>query len=420
MDRAVNACGCGEVHEPLISIEDASGRAAACVTPLNGYEEVPLWSAAGRILAQAVKASLSMPRFDQSAMDGYAVLAASLFDGSNRLPVSQRILAGDAGKPLATGTVARIFTGAQLPPGADAVVMQEQARERDGIVELTGPVLPGAHVRRMGEDVREGEALLRAGLRLGPRHVAVLASQGHSQVAVRRRPVAAILSTGSELRAPGAPLSQAALYDSNRPMLMALAEEDGFSVIDGGCLPDDARLLTKRLAELADRADLVVSSAGASVGDEDNSLRAAGAAGFRCDALRIAMKPGKPAVVGRRGSVAYLGLPGNPFSAFLSWRILGGAMTAAFAGVPASSPCGLPLPAVNGFAHKPGRTEFVPAQLRPRDGGMAVELLGHGVSGHLKPLVAADGLAEIDAAAGAVSPGQTVRFHPFCHSGGRS
>lgn len=414
MDTGIVECGCGLVHEPLLAISTACARAAACVTAVTAAETVPLREAAGRILAVSIDAAFAMPHFDQSAMDGYALAAASVGEGQNNLAISQRILAGEAGSPLVPGTAARIFTGAPLPEGADAVVMQEQAAACDARVTLNGPVKAGAHVRKRGEDISVGEALLAPGIRLTPRHVALLAAQGLAEVAVMRRPVVAVISTGSELRQPGEALGRGALYDSNRPMLMALAAEAGFSVVDGGCLPDNAGLLAERLAELAGEVNLIVSSAGASVGDEDNSLKAAEAAGFTCEALRIAMKPGKPAVVGRSGATAYLGLPGNPLSAFISWNILGGAMAAAMAGRERPLPQGLSVPAANRFGHKPGRTEFVPARLVTREGITAAELLGHGVSGHLKPLASAEGLVEIAAASGAVSPGDAVRFHPFC------
>ncbi len=407
-------CDCGQVHEPLLPISTACERAAACVSPKTQVEIVPLQQAAGRVLAVAVEARFDMPHFDQSAMDGYAVTAADVAERENTLPVSQRILAGQWGRPLVPGTAARIFTGAPLPEGADAVVMQELATAVDGTVSFRGPIKAGAHVRRRGEDMAAGEPLLTKGTALTARHVALLAAQGMAEVQVIRRPVVAVLSTGSELRAAGSELVPGALYDSNRPMLLTLAQEMGFAVFDGGCLPDNADLLTSRLTELSAMADMVVSSAGASVGDEDNSFKAAEAAGFRCEALRIAMKPGKPAVVGQRGGTAYLGLPGNPFSAFVSWNILGRAMAAALTGGTWRLPEGIDLPAANRFGHKHGRTEFAPARLRRQDGKLLVELLGQGVSGHLKPLAAAEGLAEIAATSGMVNAGDLVRFHPFC------
>lgn len=414
MNAVQPECGCGQVHEPLLAISTACERAAACASPITQVETVPLRQAAGRVLAVSLAARFDMPHFDQSAMDGYAVTASLVAEGENTFAVSQRVLAGQWGVPLMRGTAARIFTGAPLPEGADAVVMQEQVTAQGGHVSFFGPVTAGAHVRRRGEEMASGEPLLTKGASLTARHVGLLAAQGMAEVQVIRRPIVAVLSTGSELRAPGSQLVPGSLYDSNRPMLLALAQELGFAVVDGGCLPDNAELLAERLAELSGLADLVVTSAGASVGDEDNSFKAAEAAGFRCEALRIAMKPGKPAVVGHRGGMAYLGLPGNPFSAFMSWNILGRAMASALCGGSRRLPDGIDLPAANRFGHKQGRAEFAPARLRRQDGKLLVELLGHGVSGHLKPLAAAEGVAEISPASGMVNAGDIVRFHPFC------
>lgn len=406
-------CGCSDVAEPLQSIEAACARVVASATAIKDAELVALQAALGRVLADPIHSAYSLPQFDQSAMDGFAVYTKDLRKGSNTFLVSQRILAGDVGAPLTRGTAARIFTGAPIPEGADAVIMQEAAVVEGNEVTLVGPVEPGANVRKRGRDVLEGEHLMDAGVILRARHLALLAAQGMDLVSVRRRPVAAVFSTGSELRQPGSTLSRGTIFDSNRPMLIALAEQTGFTVLDGGCLPDDSRLLERHLSELTEKADLLVTSAGASVGDEDNSFRAATAAGFSCEALRIAMKPGKPAIVGHRGACAYLGLPGNPLSAFISWSILGAAMAAGFAGRSWSRPLGVELPAGNEFHHKPGRTEFVPARIVRRDAGTTVELLGQGVSGHLKPLTLADGLVEIDRLAGTVAAGDVVRFHPF-------
>ena len=374
---------------------------------------MPLGQSVGRLLAAPVEARLALPCFDQSAMDGYAVAASLVADGETVLPVSQRILAGQCGQPLLQGTAARIFAGAPLPEGADAVVMQEQAVPGDGRVCFHGPVTAGTHVRRRGEDSTEGEVSLTPGTLLSPRHLGLLASQGMADVPVLRRPVVVVLSTGGELRSLGSALGPGAIYDSNRPMVLALAAEAGLEAIDGGCLPDNADLLAQRLSDLSGKADMVVTSAGASVGDEDNSLKAAEAAGFRCEALRVAMKPGKPAVVGQRGKTAYLGLPGNPFSDFLSWTILGRAMVAALAGRSWQLAEGFVLPAANCFGHKQGRTEFAPARLCRHDGRVQVELLGQGVSRHLKPLSAAEGLAEIHSTSGVVKAEDSVRFHPF-------
>jgi len=413
MQRAHAQCGCGQVHEELLVIDEACRRARARVAPIAAIETVAIHQAVGRTLAETVSARHAMPRFDQSAMDGYAVAAASLRDGPNLLQVSARILAGAAPAPLLPATAARIFTGAPLPAGADAVVMQEQVTLRGTQVVIAGPVEEGSHVRRRGEDIAEDQALLEPGLRLDARHAGLLAAQGIAQVKVRCRPVVAVLSTGNELRQAGEPLPHGAIHDSNRPMLLALAAAAGCDTVDGGCLLDGAARLRERLLELSAVADLVVSSAGASVGDEDNAFRAAAACGQHVEALRIAMKPGKPAVVGNLGRAAYLGLPGNPVSAFVSWSILATAMLAGLQGRTWQRSPGFPVASASRYARKPGRTEFVPARLRDAGGAPAAELLGHGVSAHLLPLAAADGLVEIAAPHGPVSPGDLLRFHPF-------
>ena len=255
MNAIPTECGCGQMHEPLLPIATACARAAACVSPVTATETVPLGRASGRLLAVEIAARFDMPRFDQSAMDGYAVASTGVLEGENLLPVSQRILAGQWGAPLQPGTAARIFTGAPLPEGADAVVMQEQAKAEGGSVTFRGPVAAGAHVRRRGEDMKEGEPLLRKGTALTARHLALLAAQGMAEVEVLRRPIVAVLSTGSELRGAGEDLVPGTLYDSNRPMLLALAEEMGLAVIGGGCLPDNVELLAK----LHDLSDWVVT-----------------------------------------------------------------------------------------------------------------------------------------------------------------
>lgn len=213
MQRAHAQCGCGQIHEELLVIDEACRRARARVAPIAAIETVAIHQAVGRTLAETVSARHAMPRFDQSAMDGYAVAAASLRDGPNLLPVSARILAGAAPAPLLPATAARILTGAPLPAGADAVVMQEQVTLRGAQVVISGPVEEGSHVRRRGEDIAEDQALLKPGLRLDARHAGLLAAQGIAQVKVRRRPVVAVLSTGNELRQAGEPLPHGAIYD---------------------------------------------------------------------------------------------------------------------------------------------------------------------------------------------------------------
>ena len=402
----------------LLSIREACLRAAAHAVPVVGTERLDILDAVGRTLAEPVAALLAQPRFDQSAMDGYALASVSTAGGDVTLPVVGRIAAGARPAPLVAGTAVRIFTGAPLPEGADAVVMQEHVLRRGEEILVPKPVEPGANIRRQGEDIRTGDRLLDPGSRLDARHAALLAAQGIERVAVLRRPRIAVISTGDELRQPGESLGQEAIFDSNRRMLLALAADAGFETTDGGWVPDDPERMTARLRYLSSRVDLIVSSGGASVGEEDHAAAAATAAGGSVEVLKIAMKPGKPAVAGRIGAAAYLGLPGNPVSALVSWLMLGGAMASVLNGRTPKSRSGCPMAAATTFDRRPGRTEFVPARLTEGPTGPALEILGRGGSARLRPLVEADGLAEIAAEHGNVLPGDPLLFHPF-HGGFR-
>jgi len=398
----------------LITIEEACAAAAAYAMPISAVDEVPVREAAGRTLAEEIVARLAMPLFDQSAMDGYAVaLGGGMMPAGARLPVEGRVAAGDTAGVLPDGAAARIFTGAPLPASADAVLMQEHGwRDGDHLV-LSRMLRPGDNIRRRGEDITQGELLLNPGERLDARHVALLAAQGRETVRVRRRSRVGVVSTGNELRQPGTPLDDAAIYDSNRPMLIALAEQAGLAVVDGGWVQDDPVEIATVLSRLTARCDLVVTTGGASVGEEDYSAAAMKAAGARFETLRIALKPGKPAVVGQLGACAYLGLPGNPVSALVSWLFLGGAVVASMEQRRFRRRLGCPMPATSQFQRRPGRTEFVPARLALGDAGPGVEILGRGGSARLRPLVLADGLAEIAPLHAPVEPGDRVLFHPF-------
>lgn len=398
----------------LITIDDACAKAASYAVPITAAGEVPLRDAVGRTLAEEIAATLAMPLFDQSAMDGYAVaLGGDMLPAGARLPLKGRVAAGDSGGVLPEGTAARIFTGAPLPASADTVLMQEHGwRDGDHLV-LSRMLRPGDNIRRRGEDIADSDLLLSPGERLDARHVALLAAQGRASVRVRRRPRVGVVSTGNELRQPGTALDEAAIYDSNRPMIMALAEQASVEVVDGGWIRDDPIEMARGLAALMAECDLVVTTGGASVGEEDYSAPAMAAAGARFETLRIALKPGKPAVVGQLGSCAYLGLPGNPVSALVSWLFLGGAVVAAMEQRTFRRRLGCPMQAVSQFQRRPGRTEFVPVRLLIGERGPGVEILGRGGSARLRPLVLADGLAEIAPLHAPVEAGDSVLFHPF-------
>ncbi|PSC05647.1 molybdopterin molybdenumtransferase MoeA [Alsobacter soli] len=399
----------------LIGIDEARERAASYAGSGLATEVAPLVCAAGRVLAADLRARHAQPPFDNSAMDGYAAFTnGEPLEAGSRLQVTSRTPAGSVATPISPGTCARIFTGASLPAGADAVVMQEHVlRDGDHIV-LRRALMPGDNIRRQGEDIQPGELLLSAGQRLDARHVALIASQGHALVRIQQRIRVGVISTGRELVQPGRELEAAQIYDSNRPMLATLAAHAGAEVVDGGWVDDEADALAARMQDLAATCQLVVTTGGASVSEEDHSFAALKRAGGHGEVLRIALKPGKPAVVGRMGEAAYLGLPGNPVAALVSWLMLGSAVLGRLRGFDFERPRGEPLTCAVAHQRRPGRTEFAPARVVTRpDGGKGLEILGRGGSARLMPLVLADGLAEIPAAVAHVPAGMELAFHRF-------
>jgi len=402
-----------DITDGLISIEEACSRAAEYASPIMEHEDILIGDAVGRTLAMAVTSILPLPPFDQSAMDGYAVSAGDGLPSGTVLTVAGRMAAGDEERPLPQGSALRILTGARIPGGADAVVMQEHVLHDNGRIVLTRMIRPGDNIRRRGEDVRAGEVLLQAGERLDARHIALLAAQGYERTNVRRKVRIGVLSTGSELRFQGERLGEASLFDSNRPMILALARQAGACVLDGGIVRDDPQLIAAALREMATRCDLIVTTGGVSVGDEDHTKTALADAGGRGEALRIALKPGKPAVLGAIGQAAYLGLPGNPVAALVSWLLLGAAVSAVLGGRRVRPPSGMRLPMMHAFNRRPGRTEFAPARIVPTEHGAMLEILGRGGSARLKPLAAADGLVRIEPLHAPVEKGDEVMFHPF-------
>ena len=397
----------------LLSVSEACARAAAYAAALTRTDTVPVTQAAGRTLAEPIVARLAAPPFTQSAMDGYALAAGDGLAAGIRLEVVGRVPAGGRGGRIAAAQAARLFTGAPLPQGADAVVMQEHV-DRDGdIIVLRCPIRAGDNIRIKGEDVQPLETLLQVGERLDARHVALAAAQGIGTFKVRARPRVAVISTGDELRQAGDALEPSAIYDSNRPMLLALIEQSGLVPIDGGWVPDRPEMIADRFQCAAERADLVITSGGASLGEEDHALEALERAGGSGETLKIALKPGKPAVVGRIGSAAYLGLPGNPVSSLVCWLLLGRTMASSLEGREPPRRLGFPLPSKSAFVLRAGRTEFVPVKLVEGHEGLGVEILGRGGSARLQPLAEADGLAEIAAENSGVHPGDVVLFHPL-------
>ena len=405
---------------PLISADDALARLLAAVAPTGRTETVSTPEAWGRVLARDVVSTVNVPPEDNSAMDGYAVRLADLASGAT-LPVSQRIAAGQVSQPLAAGTAARIFTGAQVPPGADAVVMQEHceavadtsADTPFGRVRVNELPSPGMAIRRRGEDVARGHVVLEAGRRLDAAAIGLAATVGMARLDVAARPRVALFSTGDELVMPGEPLPPGAIYNSNRFMLGALLRGQGCLVTDLGNVSDRLDATRAMLREAAAGHDLILSSGGVSVGDEDH-LKPALAAEGRLDLWAIAIKPGKPLAFGavRRpgegegAETWFIGLPGNPVSSYVTFALFVRPVLARLQGAQALAATGVPLRADFAWPRPDKRREFLRVR-RNAQGGL--DLFRNQGSGVLTSLAWGDGLADI-APGQAVQPGDTVRF----------
>ncbi|MBZ5488488.1 molybdopterin molybdotransferase MoeA [Halomonas aquamarina] len=379
----------------LQPIETALEALLADVAPLEA-EQVTLEHAPGRVLAEDVLATLDVPPFDNSAMDGYALRAV---EAGKRLPVSQRIAAGSPAVPLEAGTCARIFTGGEIPPGADCVVIQERVTLEGDTVLLPDDIPKGDNIRLMGRDVRRGERLLAAGQRLEAAALGHLAGQGITQVRVRRRPRVALLSTGDEIIEPGAPLKPGQLYNSNRPMLKRLLENFGADVVCVISVPDDAEQTRALLEQAASAADVVVSTGGVSVGEEDHVKAALDALG-QLDMWKLAIRPGKPLALGRLPrsdgrQARFVGLPGNPVSGFVgAWLFLRPLM-GALLGCPALA--ALPaLSATADFATSTGpRQHYMRVALAFTAQGITASAFADQNSAVLSSCIEADALAVI-------------------------
>ena len=414
LQHVISPCPPASGMGNLLSIDDACRIAADYATPRHRVETVRLTAALGRTLAHDALAVHPCPPFAQSAMDGYAVFAGAALPPGTVLAVEGRVAAGQHAAPLRLGAAARIFTGAPIPAGADTIVMQERTQRVGDTIVLRDTVRPGEHVRREAEDVCPGSTLAEAGQHLDARHVALFAAQGLAAVKVRSRLRIAVVSTGDEIRDGGGPAGGLAsgICDSNRPMLLALVAQAGQEAVDGGGVPDDPARLANVLRALSASCDLIVTTGGVSVGEEDHSASALTRAGGTGETLRIALKPGKPALVGRIGGAAYLGLPGNPVSALVSWSLLGRSMLAALEGCRFRRPRGVRVPLANPVLRKAGRTEFMPARLVERGDEVLLQVLGS-TSARLRPLVDADGFVELPADLHSAPAGSALPFLPF-------
>ncbi len=403
---------------PLRPLDEALAELLGHANALTGHETVSTFDADGRVLAQDLVSALQVPPQDNSSMDGYALRCADLSGPNPVLPVSQRIAAGASGTALAAGTAARIFTGAPVPEGADAIVMQEDCEllpvEGDGLpaIRLLKLPLRGQWIRRAGEDVRQGAVVLARGARLTPASLGLAASIGLDRLQVARRPRVALFSTGDELVMPGevAPeqMKPGSIYNSNRFFLRALLHRLGCEVSDLGIVPDrrDATLDALQLA--AQQHDLILTSGGVSVGEEDHIKPAVQALG-RLDLWQIAIKPGKPFAYGRVQDAHFIGLPGNPVSSFVTFLLLVRPFLLKLQGAQNLAPETIALPAHFTWPRADKRREFLRAR-RNVAGGL--DLFENQSSGVLTSAIWGDGLVD-NPPGQTIAPGDLVRFVPF-------
>lgn len=405
----------------MLTVAEAVSRLLDSVLPIRETERVFLSEANGRVLVTTQYSAVTVPNMDNSAMDGYAFRFADVKGADTVLTVRQRIPAGGQGAKLGESEAARIFTGAPLPEGADSVIRQEWCSvEGDKLKFLRFPE-KGDSVRLAGEDVKQGEPVLYAGTRLRAQHLGVAASVGLIGLPVARKPKVALLVTGDELLMPGNPLLPGKIYNSNRYVLRALLEDFGCIVTDYGIVPDNFRATCSALASAADDHDLILTSGGVSVGEEDH-VKAAIETEGKLHFWKIAVKPGKPLVYGEIGKaspgkkgVPVIGLPGNPVSGFVTFLLFVRPYILRMQGVQDIAPKAIPVRSASSHDRPGERQEFLRARL---NGEGEAELFGNQGSGILSSLVWGDGLVD-NPPGRSIAIGDWVKFIPFSEFFGR-
>ena len=417
----------------LTPLADALAILSDRVRPVAGPEIVSLRHAAGRILAEDIIADRDVPPHDNSAVDGYAVYFDDLDpDGETRLKVTGRIAAGHPlGRPAEKGEAFRIFTGAPMPVGTDGTqasgpdtVFMEEDCEADGEEDGDSVILPaglkrGSNRRNAGEDVEKGSVVVEAGRRLRAQEVGVAASVGRSEVAVYRPLRAAVFSTGDEVRDPGGDAPEGCIFDANRYAVIALLEGLGAEVTDFGILEDDTEAISGALKDAAPGHDLLVTSGGVSAGEEDHVRDAVENLG-KIHFWRLAIKPGRPIALGQVGNVAFLGLPGNPVAAMVTFMVIGRPLVLLLSGMAEVTRPRFPVEAGFDYKKKPGRREWARVKLESNGDGRPVAMKCHSSgAGILTSMVEADGLVELPEDTEALEKGAMIDFLPFNEVTGR-
>ncbi len=392
-------------------VDDALARLKERLTCVVGRDNVHVHGALGRVLATEAVAVRSNPPAANSAVDGYGFAHASTGDGDQELPlVDGRAAAGapfDSTVPA--GHAIRILTGAVLPAGVDTVVLEEDVTSDGERIAFEGPIRQGANARKAGEDVEAGDVALAAGTRLGPAELALLSATGVTHVSAFQRLRIGVLSTGDELAAPEETTDPTRTYDANRPMLLSLVEDWRMTPVDLGHVPDDRDVLRARLNKGVENCDVILTSGGASAGDEDHVSALLGEAGVRGD-WRIALKPGRPLALGVWEGVPVFGLPGNPVAALICTLIFARPAFGVLGGEGWHVPQGFMVPAAFEKQKKPGRREYLRARMLS-DG--SVKVFHSEGSGRISGLAWADGVVELPDGALHVTPGTPVRYIPY-------
>ncbi|OGA67783.1 MAG: molybdopterin molybdenumtransferase MoeA [Betaproteobacteria bacterium RIFCSPLOWO2_12_FULL_65_14] len=393
------------MNKGLLSVDEALAQLLAGAQPVSEIEDVPALEATGRVLGRAQRSAMDVPPMDNSAMDGYAVRAVEV---SGKLKVTQKIMAGSVGEPLEPGTAARIFTGAPIPPGADAVVMQEHTAVEGEFVSIKSKPKPGDWIRYVGSDVKKGGEILPAGKRLLPQDTGLAASVGIKTLPVFRKVRLGLFFTGDELVMPGEPLAPGRIYNSNRFTLRGLAAVFGCETRDYGIVPDSLEATREVLRRAAQECDVIVTSGGVSVGDADYVKPAVEAEGELL-MWKIAMKPGRPLAYGKVQHAAFIGLPGNPVSSFVTFLVFVRPFLLKTQGLTDVAPRAIAARADFDWPQPDARREFLRVKWNAQGG---LELYPTQDSAVLTSTAWADGLVD-NPAQHAIRRGDSVRFLPY-------